>query len=386
MYIIVVWSFQTSFCIICFQRRQAVQDMIQKSKELTKKLHAEEESDGEDTAGKWGDTGQGETTNNPWMQMPTTKLPEFSRPQAVQNIITDVNIESEDEEETEDEIQALFSNKKMQEEDSEVSQAKSMDNSHNGTKNVVKCAQSDKKNKMGGKVKQVKNKDAALEGSSGDDEDNLMDVGKSLDKTSKKSKQNDKKEKLKRANDERVSKKFLKEVPYEALQQVEDDESLIDIGLDRKTTLEQLEGEPGDRSGIFAHSDKQPSSDSTVLAGTVNDTSVRKSDEEYVDPNVLLSLKSKPVGKQTADIVMEGEDNIDDAEDAGRMTIMEAFEEDDVVAEFLEAKKQTVEEEKPKDIDLTLPGWGEWGGPGLQPSKKKRERFVFTFVIYLKKY
>ena len=29
-----------------------------------------------------------------------------------------------------------------------------------------------------------------------------------------------------------------------------------------------------------------------------------------------------------------------------------------------------------KDLDLTLPGWGEWGGGGLVPSKRKRRRFT----------
>jgi U3 small nucleolar RNA-associated protein 14 len=29
-----------------------------------------------------------------------------------------------------------------------------------------------------------------------------------------------------------------------------------------------------------------------------------------------------------------------------------------------------------QDIDLTLPGWGEWGGGGLKPSKRKRKRFI----------
>ena len=39
-------------------------------------------------------------------------------------------------------------------------------------------------------------------------------------------------------------------------------------------------------------------------------------------------------------------------------------------------KKQQLEKEKPKDIDLTLPGWGDWGGNGLTVSKRKRKRFT----------
>lgn len=35
-----------------------------------------------------------------------------------------------------------------------------------------------------------------------------------------------------------------------------------------------------------------------------------------------------------------------------------------------------MEANKPKDVDLTLPGWGKWGGVGLKPSAKKRRRFL----------
>ncbi len=31
---------------------------------------------------------------------------------------------------------------------------------------------------------------------------------------------------------------------------------------------------------------------------------------------------------------------------------------------------------RPKNIDLTLPGWGDWGGHGLAVSKRKRKRFT----------
>merc|ERR1711915_936938 len=52
------------------------------------------------------------------------------------------------------------------------------------------------------------------------------------------------------------------------------------------------------------------------------------------------------------------------------------FAEDDVVADFQKEKAELIAGSKPKDIDLTLPGWGEWGGGGLMPSKRKRRRFT----------
>jgi U3 small nucleolar RNA-associated protein 14 len=34
------------------------------------------------------------------------------------------------------------------------------------------------------------------------------------------------------------------------------------------------------------------------------------------------------------------------------------------------------EASKPKEVDLTLPGWGEWGGSGIKLSSRKRKRFI----------
>lgn len=59
-----------------------------------------------------------------------------------------------------------------------------------------------------------------------------------------------------------------------------------------------------------------------------------------------------------------------------------AFEDDDVIGDF-EAEKSAVEErEKPKDLDLTLQGWGSWTGPGIASKKKDRRAFnVFDLML-----
>ena len=56
------------------------------------------------------------------------------------------------------------------------------------------------------------------------------------------------------------------------------------------------------------------------------------------------------------------------------MTIAQAFADDDVIEEFQRDKEMDVDRNKPKDIDLTLPGWGDWGGAGIQVSKRKKRR------------
>lgn len=43
----------------------------------------------------------------------------------------------------------------------------------------------------------------------------------------------------------------------------------------------------------------------------------------------------------------------------------EAFVDDDVIADFDEEKADKEEEERAKDVDLTLKGWGSWAGPGI---------------------
>lgn len=58
------------------------------------------------------------------------------------------------------------------------------------------------------------------------------------------------------------------------------------------------------------------------------------------------------------------------------MNISEAFANDDVVGDFIQEKNDIVEKSKPKAVDLTLPGWGEWGGPGLTISNRKRKKFI----------
>lgn len=55
--------------------------------------------------------------------------------------------------------------------------------------------------------------------------------------------------------------------------------------------------------------------------------------------------------------------------------LQEAFADDDVLEDFLREKKKGIEDSAPKPEDLTLPGWGEWGGLGVQPSRRKKRKF-----------
>ncbi|XP_051832524.1 U3 small nucleolar RNA-associated protein 14 homolog A-like [Antechinus flavipes] len=59
-----------------------------------------------------------------------------------------------------------------------------------------------------------------------------------------------------------------------------------------------------------------------------------------------------------------------------KQLIKEAFAGDDVITDFQREKQETEKASEPKDIDLSLPGWGQWGGPGLVISARKRRRFL----------
>ena len=95
-----------------------------------------------------------------------------------------------------------------------------------------------------------------------------------------------------------------------------------------------------------------------------------------VDPEDFLTVKTKNLKSGLPEIYGYNEEDEQDSDDEQRRMIAEAFADDDVLADFQKEKAELVAASKPKDIDLTLPGWGEWGGGGLMPSKRKRRRFT----------
>lgn len=100
----------------------------------------------------------------------------------------------------------------------------------------------------------------------------------------------------------------------------------------------------------------------------------KKRKEQMIDLQNLLTTKSPSVKSLAVPTTVE---ELEDEEERDqRQMIKEAFAGDDVIRDFLKEKREAVEASKPKDVDLTLPGWGEWGGVGLKPSAKKKRRFL----------
>lgn len=100
---------------------------------------------------------------------------------------------------------------------------------------------------------------------------------------------------------------------------------------------------------------------------------VMKSKEQMIDLQSLLTTVSPSVKSLAIPTTIE--ESEDEEKRAQKQMIKEAFAGDDVIRDFLKEKREAVEASKPKNLDLTLPGWGEWGGAGLKPSLKKRRRF-----------
>ncbi|XP_029786394.1 U3 small nucleolar RNA-associated protein 14 homolog A isoform X3 [Suricata suricatta] len=157
----------------------------------------------------------------------------------------------------------------------------------------------------------------------------------------------------------------------------EEEEPLLLQRPERAQTVNELE-ELG-KEGCFQNKDVPRS----VLEGQKLERSTnnepgapkeKKKKEQMIDLQNLLTTKSPSVKSLAVPTTIE---ELEDEEERDqKQMIKEAFAGDDVIRDFLKEKREAVEASKPKDVDLTLPGWGEWGGVGLKPSAKKRRRFL----------
>lgn len=98
-----------------------------------------------------------------------------------------------------------------------------------------------------------------------------------------------------------------------------------------------------------------------------------------IDPSKFIEVKPKflnsEISRQETEL-----DVLDDEQVVPKVNIEEVFEEDDVVASFRQEKQDEANKDKPEDINLTLPGWGAWGGKGVKAPKRKRNRFITKFA------
>lgn len=122
--------------------------------------------------------------------------------------------------------------------------------------------------------------------------------------------------------------------------------------------------------------------DVTKNQSNSNDTS------ENINPDAFSKIKPKHLQTAIPDTVYtndddgfyENDDDEHDSSEARRLTLAEAFEDDDIVAQFQRDKEEVAKKNGPQEIDLSLPGWGSWGGSGIDPTKQKaKRRLVLKF-------
>uniref|UniRef100_A0A3B5LJS5 Uncharacterized protein n=1 Tax=Xiphophorus couchianus TaxID=32473 RepID=A0A3B5LJS5_9TELE len=142
--------------------------------------------------------------------------------------------------------------------------------------------------------------------------------------------------------------------------------ALMEERLMRIRTVEDLELLPHEPSD-------EPSQPPTTKAPPSEEKHLSKRKKKGIELKEVLTKETKLIKVPFTPTVTDSEDP--EAKIDQRGLIKEAFAGDDVISDFLKDKRRKEDEGKSKVIDLTLPGWGDWGGVGLKPPKRKRRRF-----------
>ncbi|XP_029968644.1 U3 small nucleolar RNA-associated protein 14 homolog A [Salarias fasciatus] len=155
---------------------------------------------------------------------------------------------------------------------------------------------------------------------------------------------------------------------------ITDDSAQLEGSLQRIRTLQDVELLAEDVSAAEPPpAEPQQPPDGPPAAAPPAEGKSRKR-KKGIELKEVLTKEAKvirvPLAPTVAGDAEGGEETLDQ-----RGLIKEAFAGDDVVSDFLKDKRRQEDAGKPKHVDLTLPGWGEWGGTGLKPSRRKRKRF-----------
>ncbi|KAM6955647.1 U3 small nucleolar RNA-associated protein 14 homolog A [Lycodopsis pacificus] len=142
----------------------------------------------------------------------------------------------------------------------------------------------------------------------------------------------------------------------------------------RIRSLEDMEllCEETSTSGEAAAPPQQPS-DTENLPSATQQAGKNRKRKRGIELREVLTKGTQVIQVPLTPTMEDAEDSDEKLDQRG--LIREAFAGDDVVSDFLKDKRKQEDAGKPKVVDLTLPGWGEWGGTSLKPSCRKRRRF-----------
>lgn len=173
--------------------------------------------------------------------------------------------------------------------------------------------------------------------------------------TAKKSKKSEKSNKT-------DSKKTAKESKKASKKRL--NSKLKDKRESQNVTKETLEEETENSNWTNSNVDISENSKKKIISHNEhNGTAV--SQDIHVDPKKIFRIEDNGIEVGESDSLQQK-----------RIDIRKAFANDDVVEDFVKEKSEIEDASKPKDIDLSLPGWGSWAGVGIKPLEKKKKLFT----------
>ena len=362
--------------------------MLHKSRELSKKVAVETDSSAAEESEDDGappsdinDTKPDGSSVNPWMtagirMTKKAKNTSYSRPTELKNA-DKVECEEETIEVTSTrqrvkEVADLMNNDRLQD---------TVESGRSGKKRAKKT--------LHGKHKELESVDKKDKESAGVNIDRLFDKleGTKAIKTVREMKQM-KKGRVEEEEDEEGEEEEEKEalrLRDDTLVAMVTGESQINMSLKRKHTMEDFEraDSDGEKEEELTPPDIEENrpepNNKPVEVKRAKTAAVKKPAGNKkalsLDPNRLITLG----GSRFEVLLAEEENSEQEEEESQSLTIAQAFATDDVVGEFSSEKRSVIERDKPTDLNMVLPGWGDWGGEGVIVTKRKKRRSEFIY-------
>lgn len=146
--------------------------------------------------------------------------------------------------------------------------------------------------------------------------------------------------------------------------------------INRPNIDEALNGDDGDETLLS----KQIRQTQNPIKSNANGQTASY-DSENINPNDIAKVKPQHLTTALPSTIYSVDDDgfneyTDDYlfDEEKKLTIAEAFEDDDIVNEFKREKDDEAKKSDPQEIDMSMPGWGSWGGSGIDPTKQRTKR------------
>ncbi|XP_065079524.1 U3 small nucleolar RNA-associated protein 14 homolog A [Ochlerotatus camptorhynchus] len=155
-----------------------------------------------------------------------------------------------------------------------------------------------------------------------------------------------------------------------------EDKGKSNLAFKKKVTLADADIALDETAGNQKDDSRIPHMAKFFTEDKLQDSATATSSSEItINPKQFVQMKPKHMLNAIPDLTTGGELSDDeDPEHSQKLTIAEAFEDDDIVADFEREKQDERDRTKPKELVLFLPGWGSWGGSGINERKAQKTR------------